>query len=434
VCDTLVVVWPNAVGFAKNSDRDPNEAQRLDWIPAQEHPSDSTLRCTWISIPQVRRTRAVLLSRPFWTWGAEMGANDAGLVVGNEAVFTRRAFDAPGLTGLDLVRLALERAGSVRQAVDVISQLIQTHGQGGRAGYSHPNFRYHNSFLIADPKGAAVLETAGREIAVEPISQGVRAISNGLTIPSMQPHADRLRGRVAQCCQRRARMELLGQSATCPSGLAMALRDHGGQVCSTSARADGCQSGIAGESEFSPPVYRRLNGALSAPCVHYGGMIAGSQTVASWISYLSPNGVQHWATGTSSPCISVFRPISLELPRDVGAPEGYPDAQSLWWRFERLHRRLMLDWSAAGELRAERDAIERVAFANPENQETHWQAADRWLIRWEQRIASLEDRRPGWLRHRWQRVLAEAAEGNRMPPRQVFRSKSIDPPKLGVSS
>jgi secernin len=51
--------------FAKNSDRDPNEAKFLDWQPRASHPAGARARCTWIEIGQVRETHAVLLSRPF---------------------------------------------------------------------------------------------------------------------------------------------------------------------------------------------------------------------------------------------------------------------------------------------------------------------------------------------------------------------------------
>lgn len=63
------------------------------------------LQCTFIQIPQVEQTHAVVLSKPAWMWGAEMGANDQGVCIGNEAVWTREPV-APGeaLLGMDLVR------------------------------------------------------------------------------------------------------------------------------------------------------------------------------------------------------------------------------------------------------------------------------------------------------------------------------------------
>ncbi len=47
------------------------------------------MHCTYLDVPQVTHTHAVLLAKPFWIWGAEMGTNDQGVTIGNEAVFTK---------------------------------------------------------------------------------------------------------------------------------------------------------------------------------------------------------------------------------------------------------------------------------------------------------------------------------------------------------
>lgn len=62
-------------------------------------------QCTYIEIDQVPETYAVILSRPSWLWGAEMGANEHGVCIGNEAVWGKEEVcDDEALLGMDLVR------------------------------------------------------------------------------------------------------------------------------------------------------------------------------------------------------------------------------------------------------------------------------------------------------------------------------------------
>jgi len=52
---------------------------------SQDYDSNSNVQCTYIQISQITHTFAVILSKPRWMWGAEMGANEHGIVIGNEA-------------------------------------------------------------------------------------------------------------------------------------------------------------------------------------------------------------------------------------------------------------------------------------------------------------------------------------------------------------
>lgn len=405
MCDTMAIVRADGVWFAKNSDRDANEAQLLDWQPRRAHTPGTRVRCTWIEIPQVDQTHAVLLSRPYWMWGAEMGANEHGVTIGNEAVFTREPYAASGLTGMDLLRLALERADTAESAVQTIVRLLEEFGQGGSCSLERPGFTYHNSFIAADPRRAFVLETAGRHHAIEEI-RGARSISNGLTIGDFaQRHSDTVKTRVSACRWRQARTQHLAERTEQPGDLMAALRDHG----------PGNES----------PHYSLLNGALSAPCVHAGGLLAASQTVGSWVAQLRPGDIQHWVTGTAAPCTGLFKPVKVEQPLDLGpAPTNRADDDSLWWRHERLHRWAMRDpASAAAVFRQERDALERYWLEHPPQPGSAFAEGSQLLAEWTAAVGArvTRDTRPIWVRRFWARRNRQAGLPDQPEPHESGR-------------
>jgi secernin len=397
MCDTFVVVKPGRVLFGKNSDRDPNEAQALSWVPARDHEPGGELTCTWRSIPQVEHTHAVFLSRPFWMWGAEMGANEHGVIIGNEAIFTRESTQGDGLLGMDFVRLGLERGASAAESTGVICELIEMFGQGGRCSYQNPGLSYHNSFLIADHREAWVVEAAGKRVARKRIGEGVYAISNDVTLFELHSTRDRIRPWVARAHLRRERVRCLAADVDTIEDAMAVLRDHG--------------------SEDALPRYSRHTGAMSSPCMHAGGWLVGSQTTGSLVGELRPTGATHWATGTSAPCLSVFRPIGVDTPRDVGSPTGTPD-DSLWWRFEQIHRALLgADAARREAYLADRDAVQATIFSHPP--EDGWRIAEQWLDRLEQPRNTIvgRDNRPRFLRRYWQKTESQA-DHNLLPWRE----------------
>lgn len=385
MCDTVVVVGADGVLFAKNSDRDANEGQGLEWHAATTTVDGAPLACTGIEIPQVARTHAVLLSRPFWMWGAEMGANEHGVVIGNEAVFTKEPEADTGLLGMDLVRLGLERADSAEAAVSVMVDLLERHGQGGGCGHEDRSFTYHNSFLVADRSCAFVLETAGSHWATEAVGHGARSISNGLTIPGFaEAHSDTLRTRVSACRHRRAITQGRAEHVAAPEELMTLLRDHG--------------PGRSG------PRYAWLNGAMAAPCMHGGGVLTSSQTTGSWVADLRPGSDRHWVTATAAPCTGLFKPVTVDRPVALGPFPTDTDDGSLWWRHEHLHRRATANPEALyPRFTRERDTTELGWLADPPAGAEAFAAADELLERWTRLVTfdPVPDVRPRWARRYW---------------------------------
>ncbi len=385
MCDTMVVVEPGRVLFAKNSDRDPNEAQLLDWQAARRTPSGSKLRCTWIEIDDVRETHTVLLSRPYWMWGAEIGANEHGVTIGNEAVFTDEPYAKLGLTGMDLLRLALERAPTAAEGVEVIVSLLERHGQGGGCGHERRSATYHNSFIVADRSEAYVLETAGRHWAVEQVTAGARSISNGLTIPGFDTHAERIHTHFSRCARRRAITEAGARSSLGVGDLMAVLREHG--------------------TDGPAPRYSLTTGAMAAPCMHAGGTVAAAQTTASWVAELRPGAVAHWVTGTAAPCTGLFKPVRVTEPLDLGPPATDRfDERGLWWRHEVLHRRVLADPDRlTPRFASAHDEVEARWIADPPDPADAFADAGRFLTAWTEAVtdSTPRDTRPLWARRYW---------------------------------
>lgn len=208
MCDTWVAL-PDATDsgqliFAKNSDRPAFDCQPLVYRPRRAWPAGTRIALEYLDLPEAAETYAHLGSRPYWSFGYESGLNEHGVVIGNEALFTRpwRAAasrqrggaDVPrGLSGMDLIRLALERTTTAAAAVEFIGGLVEQHGQFGSGvpGKPHAEGSYDNAFIVADAGAAWVLETCGRDWAARRLAGGFTSISNQ---PSLRTEWDRASG------------------------------------------------------------------------------------------------------------------------------------------------------------------------------------------------------------------------------------------------
>lgn len=441
MCDTFVATAgytaDGAVIFGKNSDREPNEAQAIVRIPRMQHETRE-LRTTYITIPQVPETYEVLLSKPFQMWGAEMGANEHGLVIGNEAVFTRIKIPRKndGLTGMDMIRLALERTRSADAALGLITELIEQYGQDACGGYTDRGFFYHNSFIIADPDGALVLESAGRHWVAARVN-GFRSISNGLTIDGEFDYSSKgvidfakqqgwtPRGRdfsfreafsdsfftyFSKCRVRQSLSTKLGHARTGDldaAGAMAILRSHGD-------RGEGPQFDPAGAD-------------MGSLCLHATGLTTPSQTTGSLVAELRKGRPSSfWLTGTAAPCLSIFRPFFLPGTNlragDVLEPGAAPD-DSLWWKFERLHRRALKNYEAVyATLERDRAALESDFLAQEKIYTTRGASANE-LSAFSQEAGERADA----LLDRWLATLSQASLPTRgfAPVYRIYRA-SVD--------
>jgi dipeptidase len=257
---------------------------------------------------------------------------------------------------MDLLRLALERGKTAKEALDTIIRLLEEYGQGGNCGYRH-KLLYMNSYLIADAAEAYVLECVKSWWAWKKVS-GVWSISNVISLgrdfdaasPGLIENAIKkgwCKGKAdfdfkrcysepimtwgaaalkRQDCSRKALTSKHGALTT--TDFFAILRDHGGR-----------------EDEFRPEKHGWT------VCVHAANqLLRPSQSVASFVGSVSSKGHFYYATGAANPCLSPFFPVfSPGTVTPAGYLEGKAeyDKETYWWYAEKLHRKALHHFPAA---------------------------------------------------------------------------------------
>jgi len=328
MCDTLIatkLATSNGVPiFAKNSDRPPNESQYIAYFPAATYPPNSRLKCTYIEVPQAERTNAVLLSIPFWMWGAEMGVNEHGLVIGNEAVFSKiPASKKPALLGMDMLRIALERTSTAREALQLIIDLLEEYGQGGNNVHEGESL-YHNSFIIADPNDAWVLETVDKQWIARQVKD-IYSISNCLTLQAQYDLGSR--GLVETAAQKgwiKSPQEF-DFSKNYSDFLYTTFGKGHDRRATTFGTLEKKQGAVTVQTMMDLLRDHKSNpqkGIIEADvCLHAGwGPVRISQTTASMVVLLDGDHPIIFATGTAAPCTSIFKPMWI----DASLPDASP--------------------------------------------------------------------------------------------------------------
>lgn len=390
-CDTFVALpdatADGAVVLGKNSDRPAGECQPLRYWPRRPAGPRGRLRLAYLDIADVEPSWAHLGSSPHWCWGHELGVNEWDVAIGNEALFTRDLAEnvartrtgepvAPGILGMELVRLGLERATSAKHALDIMTELIDQYGQWGSGVPGRPAEygAYDNSYLVADADEAWVLETSGHRWVAKAVPHGTCAISNQPTIRTAWD---------------RASHDLIDHATASgwwpgdehdPFDVARAYADPHTPLQSSNLRlqrsrhllAQATDNGTVGLSEatgilrdhyedtfLEGPYFTAGLPDLPTLCMHDSpaGFTWGN-TASSTIVRLphDTDRLTHLWWAPTTPCTSVYLPVfpaAAHVPHELGMPpapecpqppEDLPttdrDTQSYWWRFQHLLDRI----------------------------------------------------------------------------------------------
>jgi len=332
--------------FAKNSDRQAAECQAFVQFSEANHPPEAMQDCTHISIPQVAETYRVMGHSPWWGWGFEHGVNEYAVAIGCHRIFPKETIEAePGLIGMDLVRLGLERGRSAREALEIIAGLIESHGQGGPS-FAPDADGDHNAFLLADPSEAWLLETsnrhwAARRCALDAVSNhhaigsdwefGSRDLVEFARLAGLWPRSSRLNVAVAY---RNGAVDPLTSEGRQQRSSELLKKASGRHDVATLQRLlrDHLGGGGTWPGDSTPDEERHYTLCAHSEPLHW--------TTASIVAPLPRKRKTPWPIWISfgTACTGIFLPVYLSgvIPAVLARGGEEPRSDSAWWTFKRL--------------------------------------------------------------------------------------------------
>lgn len=345
--------------------RQVGECQLVRSIPAVEGDPETRLKCTHITLEQVADRFALVLAGPWWAWGGDAGVNKRGVAVMRAPVKTRDEDPTPALTGMDLVRLALERGRDAEQTLDVLLSLLMTHGQGGDERDFGIHGKADSCFLVADDTGVWEVATSGRHWAVWRLT-GATTL---MPWPTMGKNYERHSYALPQYAARR------GWGPSDEENIDFAAifgKQLSGQLFMRRRELNNISNQIRNIAGKEPLLglmhylrYRRkhLPGRRTGDdrVVHAHQDSRQRQTANALVIRLSEQRQHILATGTAYPDLSIFKPVHFDLPLEKNGVVDLARYQesSLWWRAGRFARHILMRGGLSETYLSERAEFEK---------------------------------------------------------------------------
>lgn len=271
---------------------------------------------------------------------------------------------------MDILRIALERSVTARDAVRVIAGLMERYGQGGNASFDG-TFHYDNAYLITDGRESWHVETAGKHYWAAKQVYREYSISNYLSLDT----PDLMHESVLENAREK------GYGIAEPFHFAQAYADWTNSLNQSGLLRRACtfpQANVADRGFTENDMLKILRSHYTenewtrggdCVCMHARNPVnpgdLDCQTTCAMIAVCTGKDTVMWGTGMSTTCVAPFQPFwfdaySKKQVFDYSAQEAAMDE---WLRREGINRAILAGKICAKEYKKELYAMEKDWFA-----------------------------------------------------------------------